>query len=121
MDAKKSRIFGFTLAGCAWLAGTLCAVAIGFALNRPMKLPGVAWLRESHAVSADPALDVVFEAPAFGDVLDVAPAWIFGDAARKGARPAEPEPTTLARDINDMRCGDWRELQAGHGRVQICE
>jgi hypothetical protein len=31
---------------------------------------------------------------------------------------AVPEPT---RDISDMNCSEWRDLQIGSGRVQVCE
>jgi len=100
MDRKEERLVGLTIAGGVWLTGVAAAMAIAFALTRPIKIPAVAWFEEPRAANAEDALGAEFEltVPEVTipeGVLEVAPIWIFGEPARAVAGGAEPTPATV--------------------------
>src|SRR5262245_60157484 len=100
--------------GTVWFTALATAGGLAYALNRPLT-PRI--VPEPPAVTAAepdpgplPPLSYEREDPA--PAVVVAPIVIAG--ARKAAASARPAPRTA---FKEMKCGEWRELQAGSGKV----
>jgi hypothetical protein len=103
-----------------WLTAAGSAGALTYVLNRPLELrPSVS---EASAIpsptrsSAEPAIvGSALESRAFINIPTIT------------IKAAPPRPVRVApvprepRDIAKMNCTDWRQLDMGSGRVQICE
>ncbi len=113
MASFKKAAVAVTLG--VWTSALGSAAALAFVLNRPLEPrilpePSTAHTSVGHLLGPAPVEPLV-QAPT---VVRVAP------PARKppAARPATPpEP----RDLGQMKCNEWRELQVGSGRVQVCD
>jgi hypothetical protein len=110
------RRTAIAVAAALWIGGLGSAVALAYDLNRTLPLVGAksqsaAPINDEHAARAAPASEVQ-------PVLYVPTITIVGQAAHHSAVVGERRPAT---DIARMRCADWRELDMGSGRVQICE
>jgi hypothetical protein len=100
-----------------WIAALGAAGALAFTLNRAPR-----WTdseRQLAPLAAAPASEVladpVSELPS---VLYVPPVTIVGHVQRpRASAPTLPPATDIAR----MHCTDWRGLDIGSGRVQVCE
>ncbi len=103
-----------------WLAAAGSAAALGYALNRPLNVAGqAASPAESAFVATREAVDVaVAPKPVGTPVLQLPTVTIGGHAFAQHAALRETEGP---KDISQMHCMDWQELQAGSGRVQFCE
>lgn len=94
-----------------WTSALGSAVALGFVLNRPPEPrtrvePATAHASVGHLLEAAP--HKLLEVPATPKVTP---------ARQAAPKPAPPVPV----DIAQMKCDEWRELQAGSGRVRVCE
>jgi hypothetical protein len=102
-----------------WLAAAGSAAALTYDLNRPLHLAKTTLLRAAP-VSAMHAAAPVSE---IESVLVIPTITVVGRAPRNRDRDRDravvPEPK--AREFSDMVCSDWRELDMGSGRVQVCE
>ena len=120
MNTNEKKWVALSAVAAVWLAGIAAAVLLAFALNRPLGHPAMAAFGEPRTVEVATPAAAVFEAPILGSALEIDTVWIFGERYQAPARGVEPAPN-VARDIADMQCSGWRELQAGSGHVQICE
>jgi hypothetical protein len=108
----------WTLAAAAvWLAGFAAMTALVYALGRPPQIrPEPASLSPRH-----PTISEISD----GLSMTTAPALEMPMViiAVHRARPAAPRPAPTARprDISEMNCAPWRDLEMGSGRVQVCE
>ena len=99
------------------------AAALTYDLNRPLQWKD-ATSQPTSAGAPDPALAAVVPqaapatvAPPDEATLQVPTVTIVGRIPPRSV--AAPAPTT--RDISEMRCTQWRELDMGSGHVQVCE
>lgn len=105
-DLKKIAV-GFT-AG-VWASALGSAVAVAFVLNRP-PVPRIPTDPETAHVSS-------------GQLEEAAPVDPLLDAPVTPAHRvlySRPAPLASVVDIEQMRCDEWRDLQMGSGRVQVC-
>jgi len=98
-----------------WVAALGSAAALTYDLNRPMHLAGA---------TAQLAVPIHAERAAVAEsVLELQPVLYIPTITVVGQMPHRPgvrEPKP-AVDISRMQCADWRELDMGSGRVQVCE
>jgi len=99
-----------------WVAGLGSAAALTYDLNRPMHLAGARSplakpINAEQAAVAEPVLELQ-------PVLYIPTITVVGQLPHGPGVTREPKP---AVDISLMHCADWRELDMGSGRVQICE
>ena len=105
-----------------WVAALGSAAALTYDLNRP--------LHEHRATSQlveSRLAEMPFDAPrqaVAAPVSEPAPALyiiptitIVGRTPRRAVPVSDPKP----KDISQMRCAEWRELDLGSGHVQVCE
>jgi hypothetical protein len=118
--AGKTRRFLFAVTAGVWVTALGSAAALAYVLDRPLQ-PRM----EEKQVAAAPApresVDQVIAAvrPS-APVLQIPPITIVGSAPAKRAAFI-PKPVKPAPDITEMNCSQWRDLQMGSGRVQVCE
>jgi hypothetical protein len=115
------------LAGVLWLAGIGSAAALTYELKRPLTLSGqvevvpaprVEWTPpplDERASQAPPAVLALPAVTVVARAVRVHPA--IPTPVAHPVAPAEPSPV----DISQMRCKEWKELEMGSGRVQVCE
>jgi hypothetical protein len=114
MEAMRKRTV-VALTAAVWLAAAGSAAALTVELNRPLAVVE-STSQPKPAFSTTQAAEVPIAKAA--SVLNVPTVTIVGRAVhRPGANRTTKPPT----DISRMRCKDWQPLQAGSGRVQICE
>jgi hypothetical protein len=111
------RIIITAMACGVWLSGVTSAAALTYVLDRPVSPPST-----SAMTQATQALRGLGDP---GNVL------VSEDTSVKIERmtpssPAHPvQPVTLPppspRDIDEMTCAGWRDLDMGSGHVQVCE
>jgi hypothetical protein len=99
-----------------WVAALGSAAALTYDLNRPMHLAGARSqlampINAEQAAVAEPVLEL-------RPVLYIPTITVVGQLPHGPGVTREPKP---AVDISRMHCADWRELDMGSGRVQICE
>jgi hypothetical protein len=102
-----------------WLTGAASAAALTYELHRPLTPPkGTTDLVMSRGAAAE---ELRAEAPV---PLEVPTTIIVGRRVAAGGHTAPllvpatpPEP----KDIDEMSCAEWRELDMGSGHVRICE
>ena len=120
---KRSLVAAMALG--VWLSGIASAAALTYELDRPLTPPpGTADLVVSHVTAPEVIRDVgsaTLEVPLVRVVGHVrhAPALLARPAIL--APPLTTPPALPTRDIDEMNCASWRELDMGSGRVQICE
>jgi hypothetical protein len=125
MRAEREEVFMTKSAWAAvavWVAAFASLGGVAYALNRPLESPlasleSVEMLDAIGRPATTPISDDVAQAPR---IVEMGVVEIVGYVSRPVPRAALPAPP---RDIRDMRCTDWRELEQGspHQRVQICE
>ncbi|HLK37459.1 MAG TPA: hypothetical protein VKU41_11955 [Polyangiaceae bacterium] len=121
---RFNRRFAFTFTAVVWACALGSAGALAYVLDRPVQIretPGhsavVAPARQEIEPVNTPATEEqrVLEIPTITITTARHP-------ARVVARPPAPGPNEeQLPDIAKMNCTEWRELQAGSGRVQVCE
>ncbi|HWW88580.1 MAG TPA: hypothetical protein VNZ26_33530 [Vicinamibacterales bacterium] len=99
-----------------WVAAVGSAAALTYDLNRPIHLPGATAqlavpINAEQAPVAEPVLELQ-------PVLYIPTITVVGQMPHRPGVTREPNP---AIDIPWMHCADWRELDMGSGRVQVCE
>jgi hypothetical protein len=108
----------FALALGVWGAGGIVATALAYDLSHPpTPRPAAVDVTPTHV----DAPEVVRHAGEERPVLMIAPITIVG---RRIARPlgvTAPQKGEALPQSSRMHCADWRDLQMGSGRVQICE
>jgi hypothetical protein len=112
MTTMKRRTVIAVTAG-VWVAAVGSAAALTYDLNRPLHWVDTTLLRTTpvYAVrAAEPAAEML-------SVLNIPTITIVGHAPHHLAVPLVPK----APNIVDMKCTDWRDLDMGSGRVQVCE
>lgn len=101
-----------------WIAALASAAALAYVVNRPPR-----WADTTGHVATPAAPAPAAEARAepmseWPSVLYVPTITIVGHVHRTMAStPARPPAT----DIANMSCTDWRGLDIGSGRVQVCQ
>jgi hypothetical protein len=99
-----------------WGLGAASAAALTYDLSRtPTPRTPTADLSTIHVA----APQAVRHLDRQDSVLTIAPITIVGRRAARPlgvASPQKPEPGDAL-----MHCADWRDLQMGSGRVQVCE
>jgi hypothetical protein len=101
-----------------WLAGAASAATLAHVLRRPLAPPtALAEIVPSRAV---PRLDPAFQV-ALPGVIAIPPITIVGRRAVVAPRVAPAPAPVVRRDITEMNCADWRDLEMGSGRVRICQ
>lgn len=109
MASLKKLAVAVTVA--VWTSALGSAVALGFVLNHPppprmAAVPSMAHASVAHLLGADP-----------GQIVEISPPVTFTPARPPVAsKPSAP----VSVDIENMKCDDWRDLQAGSGQVQVC-
>jgi hypothetical protein len=107
-----------------WVAAVGSAAALTFDLNRPLVFPhDVDNVVDKEAdeeapppIGSSPAVLALESAAITMPIPEINVATRAGrQTAVRLTAPREP------RDIGQMHCSDWREMQAGSGRVQICD
>jgi hypothetical protein len=99
-----------------WVAALGSAAALAFTLNRVPHGPDVASQVAAPFAAAPAPAGPVAEPPSESPSVLYLPSFtIVGQVHR--ALPT-PHPTP---DIAKMHCTDWRGLDIGSGRVQVCE
>ena len=112
MTTMKRRAAIAVTAG-VWVAAVGSAAALTYDLNRPLHWADTTVLRTTPvyaARAAEPATEMT-------SVLNIPTITIVGHLPHHPVVPLVPK----ARDIVDMKCADWRDLDMGSGRVQVCE
>jgi hypothetical protein len=99
-----------------WIGGLGSAGALTYDLSRTLPLAG-ATSQPAAPISASGA---AFAAPVSErqPVIYVPTITIVAQGPRRSAVVGDPKP---AKEIGQMQCADWRELDMGSGRVQVCE
>jgi hypothetical protein len=117
MNPWKTKWIALATSGGVWLVAVGSAAALVYKFNPPAELPGAGYQMASPIVAKHATVKGAVE-EATVNVLRVPPVTIFGRYT-----PPPPRPATGAapRDIREMQCSEWRELQAGSGSVQICQ
>jgi hypothetical protein len=122
MRTLKTRAIAILTVG-VWTAAVGSAAALTYDLNRPLKWKGETPELSSPTGEASPqpvTVAPVATAPSAAQeetVLQVPTITIVGRPPPRSV--AAPAPTT--RDISEMRCAEWRDLDMGSGHVQVCE
>jgi len=99
-----------------WVAALGSAAALAYELNRPLR---VADGTSERAAPIENAESAAIARPVLAPpVLYVPTITIVGRAL---PRPAAVEVSKPIVDISQMHCADWRGLDMGSGRVQVCE
>ena len=111
----SERTLALAVAAGVWLAGFGVAGAVGYKLVGPRAFTS-AYVAPRTAQVGDP-VDAMLEAPV---TLELDTVWLFGQRPHFAPTAAEPKPN-VARDISEMTCTGWRDLEAGSGHVQLCE
>jgi hypothetical protein len=98
-----------------WIAALGSAAALTYDLNRPL------YARGTTGPPIEVPLNQTQLAPAkrisvAQPVLDVRPFTIIGRY-----RPTLPRVPKTFDNLSGKKCADWRELEMGSGRVQLCE
>jgi len=117
------------LTAIVWVAAIGSATGLAYALNRPLKVRAIPETQTATAeVASTPALEVptVNVTPATENTLSIPTLTITAKAPQRMVTPRLVAPEPLAApeplpDIAKMKCAEWRELDMGSGRVQICE
>jgi hypothetical protein len=111
-EVKRNTAIAVTVA--VWVAAVSSAAALAYDLNRP--LSGRA---ASQLVVPLPAARAAVAKPTqeLEPVLYIPTITIVAQAPRRPAVSTAPKP----RDLSQMNCANWRELDLGSGRVQVCE
>lgn len=108
---KKRAVIALTAA--VWLAGLGSAAALTYDLNRPLKQRPVP-ATVAEGVATRPSAPV---APLEPLVLYVPTVTIVGEA-RHSPPAARPHHV---KDVSEMHCSGWRDLNMGSGHVQTCD
>jgi hypothetical protein len=107
----------FALALGVWGVGAVSATALAYDLSRtPTPRARAVDVTTIHVA----APEVVRHAGWQPSVLTIPPITIVGHRSAPTLGIAAPQKTEPP-DISRMHCADWRDLQMGSGRVQICE
>jgi hypothetical protein len=103
-----------------WIAAVGSAAALTYDLNQPLQWR-TAPSDASPPAGASPVLAAVAPAAPVAAreeaVLRIPTVTIVGRIAPR----AVPAPAPTTRDISEMRCKEWRDLDMGSGHVQVCE
>jgi hypothetical protein len=110
MMPMKKRTTAVVTMG-VWMAAFGSAAALAYTLNSPLRAPA---LLSQLVPSATAPADVVQSASRVAAVISVPMVTIVG----RPPRAITPKP---APEISKMHCADWRALDVGSGRVQVCE
>ena len=115
-----------------WVMAIGSAATLAYALNRPLQVPpSPAELSPAPAIESPAEVVPVTEsAPSTREItLSIPPITIVSKTSRRPNIPKvesesmsseSAQPESLP-DISQMHCVEWRELDMGSGRVQICE
>ena len=108
------RIIVTAIACGVWLSGVTSAGALTYVLDRSPTPPTNGMASPSQALRGVDDQDKT--------VVEFA-ATVVRPPARPHAHHALPVtlPPPSPRDIDEMTCAGWRELDMGSGHVQICE
>ncbi|HEY6462065.1 MAG TPA: hypothetical protein VIY73_17990 [Polyangiaceae bacterium] len=117
MAGKKTRT-AFAVAAGVWFAALGSAAALTYDLNRPLHAVVVSSEPSNPPVPALDATSTFVVEPVPG-TLYVPTVTIV--ARRQRAPAAAVRRTTAPIDISAMHCEDWRDLDMGSGRVQVCQ
>ena len=112
MAGLKKMALAVTVA--VWTSALASAGAVAYVLDRPLD-PRLRTVPEM----ADTSFGNLLAGAGASEAIVDAPAASFTPAHR--VLYSKPPPVATVVDIEQMRCDDWRELQAGSGRVQVCE
>ena len=113
------------MACAVWLSGAASAAALTYTLNRPLTPPAV--LAESRPTGGVPGLELFASAVPdvvqrqVPEVLQIPVVTIVGRTLVRSAPPPPVAAPTVPRDITEMKCAEWRDLDIGSGRVQVCQ
>jgi hypothetical protein len=107
---KKRTAIAVTMG--VWVAALGSAAALTYELNRPLHWAGV--MSQLVAPIRNTAYGAVAE---LQPVIYVPTVTVVG-TLKDAARARGPKPT---KEISKMHCADWRELDMGSGRVQVCD
>ena len=112
--ANPRKIAIAVVSAAIWTSAVGSAGAVAYVLNRPLEPrlqspPEMAQTSVGHLLGGAVADEAIVEALA----APVTPVHrvLF----------SKPPAAATVVDIEQMRCDDWRELQAGSGNVQVCE
>jgi hypothetical protein len=99
-----------------WIGGLGSAVALTYDLTRKLPLAGATSQPAAPINASGAALAV----PVSGlpPVIYVPTITIVAQGPHRSAVVREPKPV---KEIGQMQCADWRELDMGSGRVRVCE
>ena len=111
---KKRTAIAVTVG--VWVAALGSAAALTYELNRPLHLAG--GTSESAAPIRSAEYAAVARPVQESPVLYVPTITVVGRAPSRPAVVRDRQPTV---DISQMHCADWRGLDMGSGRVQVCE
>lgn len=103
-----------------WIAALVSATALAYELNRTPHLAGphMANVTSQFATPAPAARTVLAPtAPESQSVLYIPTVTIVGLFRRS----VDSEKPTPRADISEMQCTDWRGLDIGSGKVQVCK
>jgi hypothetical protein len=105
----------FAVACGVWFSGAVSAAALAYVMHP--RAPSTIMSDSQASSGPRPAQEALAsEAPY---VLEIPVVTIVGRIAARTPRAVVESP--VARDVGDMRCSDWRDLDIGSGRVQICK
>ncbi len=100
-----------------WTVALGAAAALTYDLNRPLHArpaPQVSSMPEGRAAT-QPTATAARPAPEEETVIHVPPATIVGRAPRHPSAAKAPKPKP------ELVCEEWRSLDMGSGRVQVCQ
>jgi hypothetical protein len=119
MTPARKRLTLFGAACGVWLAGLASAATLAYVFDGGSFRHLAAMLPvRGMPLGRAAVVEVVGESEA-DPMLPAADRYRFAPLA---VAPAVPEPPLpVSKDISAMTCSDWQPLQAGSGRVQVCE
>jgi hypothetical protein len=116
MASIKKRLAIVT--AIVWTCAFGSAAALAYVLDRPL-IPRETWV---HGAAPSPPRssvdDVIVPAAEPPSVLAIPPVTIVAAPPRPIVKKVAPPQTP---DISKMSCAQWRPLEMGSGRVQVCE
>lgn len=114
MRTMKRRMAIAVTAG-VWIAAVGSAAALTYDLNRPLRwVSGATHVTAASQVAREAPTETVSDSP---PVLYIPTITIVAQVPRRPVTASVP----AAPAVSPMRCADWRELDMGSGRVQVCE
>jgi hypothetical protein len=114
MEPMKKKWTAIAVTVGVGIAAVSAAAALTYELNRPLHLAGATSQLATPVSPAPAAFIQAVSGPA--PMLYVPTITVVGRQ-----RPWVVGARRAAVDISEMRCADWRALDMGSGRVQVCE